>query len=135
MSLDNVWIQTLSDGLIRADQVVGIDAHPTPAIRGKPSRWLLDIVLATTTGSGVPDAWAISALHRTLIQTPHPATQAPALLARLLAQLSATPSAGIITTSIDADGNAGKSDPFSPTVRFQFVAFAPPETADHGEYL
>jgi hypothetical protein len=34
-------VQTLGDGLVRADQVTGIDAHQTPALTGKPSRWLL----------------------------------------------------------------------------------------------
>ncbi|MBF6558184.1 MAG: hypothetical protein IVW52_18925 [Acidimicrobiales bacterium] len=131
MSLRSVWIQTLSDGLIRVDQIIGIDTHPTPAVAGKPSRWLLDIVLATTTGSGVPDTWAISALHRTLIQTPQPATQAPALLARLLAQLDAIPSAGVITASIDTDN----TDPGSVAVRFHFAGFTPSEPGDHGEYL
>ena len=132
MSLNNVWIETLGDGLIRADQIIGIDTHPTPAIAGKPSRWLLDIVLPTTTGSGVPDTWAIRALHRTLVQTQHPATQAPAHLARLLAQLDAVSSAGIITTTVDT---GDKTDPRSVSVRFQFVPFAPAETGDHGEYL
>jgi hypothetical protein len=41
VSLSNVWVQTLGDGLVRADQVTGIDAHQTPALTGKPSRWLL----------------------------------------------------------------------------------------------
>ena len=30
MGLTNVWVQTQSDGLVRADQVVGSDAHQTP---------------------------------------------------------------------------------------------------------
>ena len=34
MSLVNVWIRTQSDGLVRADQIVGIDAHQTPALSG-----------------------------------------------------------------------------------------------------
>ena len=42
VSLANVWVQTWADGLVRADQIVGIEAHPTPAVAGKPSRWLVD---------------------------------------------------------------------------------------------
>jgi len=30
MSLVNVWVHTQRDGLVRADQIVGIDAHQTP---------------------------------------------------------------------------------------------------------
>ncbi|WP_300011754.1 hypothetical protein [Pseudonocardia sp.] len=36
MSLTNVWVQTQADGLVRADQVVGIDAHQTPALSLDP---------------------------------------------------------------------------------------------------
>ena len=35
MSMTRVWLQTLADGLVRADQVVGIDIHQTPALTGK----------------------------------------------------------------------------------------------------
>jgi len=41
MSLTTVWVQTQGDGLVRADQIIGIDAHQTPALSGKPARWLL----------------------------------------------------------------------------------------------
>jgi hypothetical protein len=87
MSLSNVWLQTQGDGLVRADQVVGIDAHQTPALTGKPGRWLLDIVLATPVGSGQRGDWGIDALHRTLVQASQPPEDAPAELARLLSQL------------------------------------------------
>ena len=50
--LSRVWLQTLGDGLVRADQVIGIDVHQTPALTGKPSHWLLDIVLPASTGNG-----------------------------------------------------------------------------------
>jgi len=52
VSLTNVWVQTQSDGLVRADQITGIDAHQTPALSGKPARWLLDVVLGSSIGSG-----------------------------------------------------------------------------------
>jgi hypothetical protein len=29
VSLTNVWVQTQGDGLVRADQIVGIEAHQT----------------------------------------------------------------------------------------------------------
>ena len=29
MGLSRVWLQTLGDGLVRADQITGIDAHQT----------------------------------------------------------------------------------------------------------
>ena len=69
VSLTNVWVQTAADGLVRADQIVGIDAHQTPALSGKPARWLLDVVLTASIGSGTRDGWAVTAVHRTLIQT------------------------------------------------------------------
>src|SRR5689334_10018735 len=99
MGLNRVWLQTLGDGLVRADQITGIDAHQTPALTGKPARWLLDVVLAVPIGSGRRDDWAITALHRTVIQTPHDPTPAVAALARLLAQLDVINAAGIITAT------------------------------------
>jgi hypothetical protein len=77
---------------------VGIRSHYTPALVGKPACWLLDVVLLTPLGNGRPDGRGISALHRTLIQTPHAPTGAPATLARLLAQLDAIHATGVITT-------------------------------------
>jgi hypothetical protein len=96
-----VWVQTWADGLVRADQIVGIEAHPTPAVAGKPSRWLLDAVLATPVGSGAPDHWGITALHRTLVQTGREPHDAPQALARLLAQLDLVSAAGVITVSAE----------------------------------
>ena len=77
MGLSSVWLQTLGDGLIRADQIVGVHARRTPAITGKPSHWLLNVVLPLSTGSGQPDTWVTSPLHRTLIQTSHEPLDAP----------------------------------------------------------
>ena len=75
MSLTNVWLHTLDDEMIRADQIVGIHTHHTPPQVGKPSRWLLNVVLPTPLGTGRLDGRAFSALHRTLIHTPtHPPT-------------------------------------------------------------
>ena len=43
MSLTSVWLQTLGDGLVRADQVAGIDVHQTPALTGKaPAAYIGD---------------------------------------------------------------------------------------------
>jgi hypothetical protein len=98
VSLRNVWLSTWADGLIRADQVVGIHTHRTPTLGGKPSHWLLDVVLDSPTGAGSPEQWAVSPLHRTLAQTSRRPAEASAHLARLLAQLDATNAAGVITT-------------------------------------
>jgi len=157
VSLANVWVQTWADGLVRADQIVGIEAHPTPAVAGKPSRWLVDAVLATPVGSGALDHWGITALHRTLIQTGREPRDAPQALARLLAQLDLVSAAGVITVSAEptrtrtsarvgaghaddrADGQtdgqieagAGPSAPIGEThtgqLRFRFAPFAHPE--------
>jgi hypothetical protein len=115
MGLDKVWIQTLSDGLLRADQVVGVTAHATPSLPGKAPRWLLDVTLAVAAGSGASGSgWDIGILHRTLIQTSDEPTGAPAALARLLARLDQPATAGIITPSATAANG----------VQFSFAAFA-----------
>jgi hypothetical protein len=152
VSLTNVWVQTQGDGLVRADQVIGIDAHCTPALSGKPGRWLLDVVLASSTGSGTRDGWTVTVLHRTLVQTSRDPGDAPAALARLLAQLDLVSAAGVITTS-SADGSAGTADgervgsedagtgehlaTGSGRVRFRFVPFPSPAPGRHtgAEYL
>jgi hypothetical protein len=36
MSLGNVWLPTVADGLIRADQVTGIEVHQTPTLTVNP---------------------------------------------------------------------------------------------------
>lgn len=150
MSLTNVWVQTQGDGLVRADQITGIDAHPSPALTGKRSRWLLDVVLAASIGSGAREGWALTMVHRTLIQTPEDPGEAPAALARLLAQLDQANLAGIVsishaatpatTDNAAADASAAGSDEFiavSSTVRFRFVPFPHPAPGHHtgAEYL
>jgi hypothetical protein len=77
VSLTNVWVQTAADGLVRAGQVVGIDAHQTPAVSGKPPRWLRDVVLPASIGSGTRDGWGVTPAHRTLIQTAEEPSDAP----------------------------------------------------------
>ena len=52
MGLENIWVATLTGGLIRADCIVGVESHQTPELTGKPARWLLDITLAVPAGSG-----------------------------------------------------------------------------------
>ncbi|MEV6877366.1 hypothetical protein [Amycolatopsis sp. NPDC051128] len=97
MGLTNVWIATLSDGLLRADQVVGLTAHATPALTGKPPRWLLDVTIRAPAGSGSADGWDVGILHRTLIQIPAEPVGAPEALARLLARLDREDAAGVIS--------------------------------------
>jgi hypothetical protein len=101
VGLGRVWVQTLGDGVVRADQITGIDAHQTPALTGKPARWLLDVVLGVPIGSGHREEWTVTAMHRTLIQTGHDPSPAAAALARLLAQLDVINAAGIITPTSD----------------------------------
>jgi hypothetical protein len=140
VSLSNVWVQTLGDGLVRADQVTGIDAHQTPALPGKPSRWLLDVVLPAPIGSGTREEWGSTVLHRTLIQTADSPEPAPAALARLLAQLDLISAAGIISTSrkdpVDSPGAADTTEHAvgvddvvaeSTRVRFRFTPFTSPQ--------
>jgi hypothetical protein len=115
MGLDKVWISTLSDGLLRADQVVGLTAHATPSLPGKAPRWLLDVTLAVAAGSGAGGSgWDIGILHRTLVQTSDEPIGAPEALARLLAQLDRPDTAGIITPSANAASG----------IRFSFTSFA-----------
>jgi hypothetical protein len=131
VGLTNVWLQTPSDGLIRADQVVGIDAHPTPALAGKPPRWLLDVVVAGSAGSGGRESWTLGVLHRTLAQSSHPPVDATTALARLLAQLDAIDAAGVVHTVAEDAGEAGTH------VRFRFAPFAAPDPGHHtdAQYL
>jgi hypothetical protein len=142
MGLSRVWLQTLGDGLVRADQITGIDAHQTPALTGKPARWLLDVVLAVPIGSGHREGWTVTALHRTVLQTGHdPGAAAPAL-ARLLAQLDVINAAGIVSASAvtEAGGNEPKTEDGSAVaggVRLRFAPFAEPAPGRHtgAEYL
>jgi hypothetical protein len=152
MSLTSVWLQTLGDGLVRADQVVGIDVHQTPALTGKAPHWLLDVVLPAPIGSGARGEWNVTSLHRTLVQTSEEPSDAATVLARLLAQLDAINAAGIIITSRsrDAAARSGKAhhpaaDQSTPeqmaaqsmAVRFRFAPFPSPPPGHHtgAEYL
>jgi len=120
MGLNKVWIQTLSDGLLRADQIVGLTAHATPSLPGKTSRWLLDATVAVPAGSGGGNGWDIGILHRTLIQTPAEPAGAPEALARLLAELDQPDSAGVITPLAT---DPPLTDAAASTVRFAFTSF------------
>lgn len=113
MALQSVWIRTLSDGLVRADQVIGISAHRTPSLSGKPGRWLLTAALNAPAGSGDANGWDMANLHRTLLQSDLEPQRAPEALARLLAQLSASGVAGIVTPRVLTAGD----------VRFDFEPF------------
>jgi hypothetical protein len=152
MGLTNVWLQTLGDGLVRADQVVGIDVHQTPALTGKAPHWLLDAVIAASIGSGTRGEWNVNVLHRTLAQTSTDPGDAAAVLARLLAQLDVVNAAGIIATSRVRDPAApsGRADETavgpsvpddvalgSTSIRFRFVPFPSPPPGHHtgAEYL
>ena len=143
MGVTNVWVQTHGDGLVRADQIIGIDAHQTPAVSGKPSRWLLDVVLGSSIGHGAREDWALTVAHRTLIQTADDPGEAPAALARLLAQLDHVSAAGVITTSRSttptgpADVDSDELVARSSRLRFRFVPFPHPAPGHHtgAEYL
>jgi hypothetical protein len=120
VGLTKVWVRTLSDGLIRADHIVGIDAHRTPPLAGNHAHWLLDAILPTSVGSGRGPAWDLSALHRTLLQTSQEPVDGPVSLARLLAQLDTADTAGVIIPSMaPAPGDPSRTFP-----QFSFVPFA-----------
>lgn len=141
MGLTNVWVQTLSDGVLRADQITGIDAHQTPALTGKPSRWLLDVVLSVPIGSGVREGWTVTVLHRTLIQTAEDPGASTLALARLLSQLDTVSAAGVITATREpsraADGAGQRDLGHVDVVRFRFTPFPEPAPGYHtgAEYL
>ena len=141
MGLSNVWLQTAADGLVRADQVTGIEAHQTPALTGKPSRWLLDVVLPVGIAGGTRESWGVSALHRTLIQTSEDPGPAATALARLLAQLDLVSATGVITTSrADTRATAARGEQLveaSGPIRFRFTPFPSPDPGRHtgAEYL
>jgi hypothetical protein len=135
MSLTNVWVQTGSDGLVRADQVIGIEAHSTAGLRDTPSHWLLDVVLATAVGSGYREGWNVTALHRTLAQTVVAPDGASVALARLLAQLDGASAAGVVTTEKVGSGQRDRAG--TGSIRFRFVPFEAPvrEDGTGAEYL
>ena len=128
MSLTNVWLQLFDGNLVRADQVTEIELQQTPEIAGKPSRWLLDVVLPVPVGSGggVHDGWRTNALHRTLTQLSAPPVEAPVALARLLARLDAMDAAGVVRAETATVKRAPHPDHTvsAGAVRFGFTAFA-----------
>lgn len=115
MGLSQVWVRTFTDGLVRADHIVEVSAHPAPALSGKTAHWLVDATLAVSVGSGTVDGLNISALHRTLIQTRAEPIGALETFTRLLAQLHDGDPAGIVSA------RAGDS---SGHVEFRFEPFA-----------
>lgn len=130
MALTKVWIRTLADGLIRADQVVGLHTHAAPSVAGTPQRWLVDAVLSVPAGSGTPEEWHMTVLHRTLLQTDRRPLAAPETLARLLASLDEADAAGVITPM---PAQPPRSDAGASGVRFSFASFdeqREPATAD-----
>jgi hypothetical protein len=143
VSLTNVWLQTSGDGLVRGDQVVGIDVHPTPELTGKRAHWLIDVLLPSSIGNGSRGEWDVTVLHRTLVQTSQQPGDAATTLARLLAQLDAVDAAGVVTataprpgghTGDEAEG-AGRAE--ETPVRFRFIPFPSPPPGHHtgAEYL
>jgi hypothetical protein len=138
VSLTNVWVQTPADGLVRADQVIGIEAHTTAGVRDTPSHWLLDVVLTTSVGSGFRESWNVTALHRTLAQTAFAPGGASVALARLLAQLDGISAAGVINVEKDDSAvNPQGLTTSSGGIRFRFVPFPVPAPRDRtdAEYL
>jgi hypothetical protein len=139
VTLANVWVQTHSDGLVRADHVIGIEAHSTAGLRDTPSHWLLDVVLATSVGSGYRDGWTVTALHRTLAQTAFPPEGSSIALAGLLARLDTISAMGIITVEKE-DPGVPDTDALTASasgIRFRFVPFPTPVPRDRtdAEYL
>ncbi len=116
MGLENIWVATLTGGLVRADYIAGIESHQTPALTGKPSRWLLDITLAVPAGSGSGDGWEISQLHRTLAQTDSYPARASEELARTLDRLRHRDAAGVLRAVTRHE-----------ILRFEFFPFDPGE--------
>jgi len=97
MGLSRVWIETLDDGLVRADHVVEVLAHQTAAFSGKPARWLLDVATAASQGAGTAAQWKLGASHRTLLQTADEPRGAARRLARLLWELDTQDAAGVVS--------------------------------------
>ena len=126
MALTSVWLATLGDGLVRGDQVVGIDVHQTPQLTGKRSHWLIDVVLPASVGNGMRGEWDMTVLHRTLVQTSQPPGDATTALARLLAQLDAADAAGVVRVSAHPEEReqAGEwVEAGDSHVAFRFVPF------------
>lgn len=119
MSLSRVWIETLDDGLVRADQVVQVLAHQTAAFAGKPGRWLLDVVLPVSQGAGAGGQWHVAASHRTLLQVSAEPRGAARRLTGLLYTLDTDDASGIVTAEhVPAGDTADGAE-----VVFRFHAF------------
>lgn len=121
MGLEQVWIETLDHGLVRADHVVEVLAHKTAPFAGKPAHWLLDVVTSTSQGAGSAQAWNLTASHRTLVQTDLPPHGAPARLTALLAALHSAGTAGLITTRTTGAPTEGTAP-----IDFEFRPFPAP---------
>lgn len=129
MGLQRVWIETLDDGLVRADHVVEVVAHKTAPFAGKPAHWLLDVVTATNQGAGSVQGWNLGASHRTLIQTDERPSGAAQRLTELLAALDTADAAGTVTAHRvpeDPTMSRGPHAPDEALVDFRFELFAPP---------
>lgn len=120
LSLDKVWIRTVADGLLRADQIVGLDTRASPLADGRSPHWLLDAALAVPSGGGGEDGWNLTLMRRTLLQTDSEPLAAEETLARLLASLSEVDASGIVTPTT---GPAPDDDPAASGVRFTFSPF------------
>jgi hypothetical protein len=132
MGLAKVWVRTFTDGLIRADHIIGLSSHPAPALSGRTAHWLVDATLAISVGSGTTDGLNISALHRTLIQTRTEPLGAIDAFARLLARLHDRDPAGIVAARI-----VGLSDTDEGgRVEFAFEPFpGAGDTAGRGDHV
>jgi hypothetical protein len=129
VGLARVWIATLDDGLVRADQVVEVLAHQTAAFAGKPARWLLDVVMAVSQGAGAAGQWHLAASHRTLMQTGTEPRRAAHRLVELLCRLDTADAAGIVRAErAPRDDPSTGSSPASPSdeIAFVFHAFPSP---------
>lgn len=130
MGLDKVWIRTIADGLLRADQIIGLDIHTSPLGTGRAPHWLLDASLDVPTGGGGDEGWNLTLLRRTLLQTETEPVAAEETLARLLASLSDVDASGIITPTT---APAPQADTHASGVRFSFTPFlgtTTPDTSD-----
>lgn len=124
MGLAKVWVRTFTNELIRADRIIGLSTHPTPAISGKAGHWLVDATIAVSVGSGTREGLDISVLHRTLIQARAQPVGALEAFAQLLSGLSDRAPAGIVSARVvNPEATGGISH-----IEFSFKPF--PESTD-----
>ncbi|GLY66871.1 hypothetical protein [Amycolatopsis taiwanensis] len=132
MGLAKVWVRTFTDGLIRADRIIELSAHPAPALSGKTAHWLVDATLAVSIGSGTGEGLNISALHRTLIQTRAEPVGALEAFAQLLARLHDSDPAGVVTARVGDSAGADTAG----HVEFTFTRFADAgDTTSAGDHV